>query len=123
MSTKRSLSLMSLIAVLLLAVTACDIGGAPAAGTPSSGSGAGAGAGAGVATPTTAALALPTNLPLPAQTAVAAIPTIAAAVTPAGAGGGETRAVKKLSTGLEKLKSYRAQFAIAFDGVDKNKNP
>lgn len=113
MSTKQSLPLLSLIAVLLLVVSACDFGGAPTAGTSSSG--AGAGAGAGGATPTTVAAAPPTSLPSPAQTALASIPTIAAA--------GETRAVKKLSSGLEKLKSYRAQFAIAFDGADKNNTP
>jgi hypothetical protein len=88
-----------------------------------------------------AALANPTNAPAatsggvavgggqptPTATAPAAIATSAATSlapgTPDGIVVGQTRAIKNVSGGLDKLKSYRVHFTYAFDGKDKTGQP
>jgi len=56
-------------------------------------------------------------------TGAASAPTSAAAVTPGGVAVGQTRAIKNVSVGLDKLKSYRAHASYAFDGKDKTGQP
>ncbi|MBI5879588.1 MAG: hypothetical protein HZB53_18210 [Chloroflexi bacterium] len=57
--------------------------------------------------------------------AATAVPTAAPQVTPgtAATAGAETREVKNVNSGLEKLKSYRVRFVYAYDGKDKSGQP
>ena len=117
MKIRSQITLLALIAAIALSVSACDLGGAPATSTS-----------APPAPPPTSA-AQPTAAAQPtsaAQPTVAAQPTTASLPTVTGtlgAGAGETRAIPKVSSGLDKLKSYTVRMAIGFKGTDKNGQP
>ncbi|MEP7199250.1 MAG: hypothetical protein ABI874_05470, partial [Chloroflexota bacterium] len=82
--------------------------------------------GGGTATPTTSAPIAATPTPTVRSSALLPTATSAPAVAPTvptAIDAGGTRDIKTVTSGLEKLKSYRAHLAYRFDGKDKRGQP
>ena len=77
-----------------------------------------AGVSVGIAQPTPAPTDTSAPTPTPTSAAISAV-----SPTPSGPAVAQTRPIKNVSSGLDKLKSYRARAGYKFDGKDKTGKP